>query len=150
LSGPGGSGIFRSWEPSALMIPVVIRLPSGVEAEIEMWAPSGDHRGQHWVPNGVIRRSLLPSAEAVKTVSSPNFPPARVNRIFPFNEVSATVGDDEADADAGLGAPVPVEDEPAPLAHPAVIRATTSADTDSIALRLLQGRTSALILRTPE
>lgn len=84
-----------------------------------MWPPLGDQRGQHWlpwVPNPVIRRSLVPFAEAVKTVSSPNFPPARVNRIFPFSEVSATVGDDEADADARLGEPVPAEDEPAPLA----------------------------------
>lgn len=63
-------------------MPVVMR-PSGASADMNMWVPSEDQVGQHCMPFGVTLRTLLPSARAVKTVSSWKLPPAFVKRIEP-------------------------------------------------------------------
>ena len=49
-----GNGIFRSCEPFAAMMRVVILWPSGADADIKTWVPSGDHRGP-LLPGSVMR-----------------------------------------------------------------------------------------------
>jgi hypothetical protein len=83
-----------------------------------------------------MRRSFVPSALAVKTVSSPNFPLARVKRILPRNAVLAIAGDAKEDANPAAPATEPGADEDACPAVADEIVISAAARTRSASSRL--------------
>ena len=91
-----------------------------------------------------MRRSSVPLAEAVKTVSSPNVPPARANRIVPFNAVvgidcdgdgDVIDSDGEAGTDADADRDARVGERPPLDAHDDISRTTTVAAASVLAAR---------------
>jgi hypothetical protein len=129
------------------VIPVVIR-SSDANADIRMRLPSLVHHGQHDAPGSVMRRSCVPSAAAVKMVSSWKLPPARVNRSLPSRVPSAMAEEDEPGPDEGVASDDPFADgdDPPPLVHDVAIdnKASNAARAMGTRPRLLLGSFIAL------
>jgi hypothetical protein len=85
--------------------------------------PSGEKCGQQAAPGSVvIRRSALPSALAIKRVSSPYGPPARAKTIRPLSPTARGAADDaDGDvADDGVRALAPEDTDGPAAAHAAM------------------------------